>query len=117
MTGAFSLRSSAAAAADLQSTAASFGFAFGSTPAATYIPAAGPTTTACAGSAAAPTATSGNVCVYEAASTNVSGTPCVFSTAAATITCNSASRFGFGIQVTPAAVGDVSLWGSWAATG
>mgnify|MGYP001334058331 FL=1 len=64
-----------------------------------------------------PTADSGNLCIYEAAASNVTGTPCAFNTGAAAVSCGSAGRHGFGLQVDPAVTGAVSVWGTWAVTG
>jgi len=84
-------------------------------PTVQVIPTGGPTTAACAGSVAHPSAAAGFMCVYESPLSNVASVD-ICSSAGCTAT-PSADPFGAEVSVHSAGAGRFSLAGTWAVTG
>jgi len=84
-----------------------------SAPAANFIPAGGPSTTNCAGTAANPTALPGNLCVYEAFGTNRT-LDCIGATS--TGACNASDTFSADVAFFSAGAGNSFSYGMWAVT-
>jgi hypothetical protein len=89
-------------------SAQSFAFPLASAPRANYVTSR--PTAACPGSAARPSATRGNLCVYRTGSKNV-GTATIYKE---TDKSKGASRIGFDVVVTSRRSGSVYAYGSWA---
>lgn len=113
LTGAWGSGTVATAAAQFQLATFSFPVPLATAPIANFIPVGGPPTAACAGTAAAPTATAGNLCVYEATAANRTFT-CIANVSAST-SCGT-NPFGAAVVVTAVAAGQIFSYGSWAVT-
>jgi hypothetical protein len=97
-------------------TAVSFVVTLASAPATTIVPAGSAATPECPGSAAAPTATAGHLCVYEAQRSPAVAALTVFDPADPQRA--SASRVGFGLRAAPnGTAGALRSSGTWAVTG
>jgi len=91
----------------------SFGFALASAPQEHFLAAGSAPTAQCPGSAADPKAAPGHLCVYESVSSN-RGNVVIFTGTNGAV--NQASRWGAGVWVIPAAVGNAFSYGTWAVT-
>lgn len=92
----------------------SWGFSLASAPATHFVPTGTPAPSGCAGgTAAAPAADPGNVCIYEAGSENAS--VLVFDPADAGF--NTSEPYGTGVLVTATGTGEYGAFGTWAVTG
>lgn len=80
-----------------------------------YVSIGGTPPAECSGSAAAPTAAAGHLCLYEETATNVNGN-CIYDPE--TFNCTGANEFGFGLAIYPSnASAQFYVSGTWAATG
>jgi len=98
-----------------QIVVSTFGFPIGlpSAPTPNFIAQGGAPTTACPGSPTNPTATPGNLCVYEASGQNRAFV-CIGS--ASLVTSCGTDPFGAGVVVTASATGQFYSFGTWAVT-
>jgi hypothetical protein len=104
--GWFNLDTVAAGSGQFNGGSISFGLSLAATPTATIIPVGGSPTAECPGSFAAPSATHGNLCLYESTIANSSGF--------ATIGTNAV---GTELFIHSAAAGRFYVDGTWAVTG
>jgi hypothetical protein len=98
------------------STAISFGLELTAAPKVHYIALGKSVPAGCSGTASAPGAASGNLCIFETENDNGNSS----STGELNPlddTFNQATRFGAAVQTTSLATGAVNLKGSWAVTG
>jgi len=91
----------------------SFGFALASAPQEHFLAAGSASTAQCPGSAVNPLAAPGHLCVYESVSSNRGDVVIFTGTTGAT---NQASKWGAGVWLIPAAVGNAFSYGTWAVT-
>ena len=105
----------AAGANQIEGGSISFALQTANAPTVQIIPTGGPTTAACAGSVAHPSAAAGFMCVYESPLSNVASVD-ICSSAGCTAT-PSADPFGAEVSVHSAGAGRFSLAGTWAVTG
>jgi hypothetical protein len=116
--GTFSVSGSAGAAGDTAQTAETFAFSLAAAPTVHVIPAGGTPPSDCPGSATAPAAQAGHLCMFEVERSAAVSSIAVFDPSAATADgAGKASRFGFGLRITSNASGALSSAGSWAVTG
>jgi hypothetical protein len=112
--GTYTTRDRATAANDDLSVPISWGFSLATAPATHFVPQGSPAPSGCAGgTAAAPAADPGNVCIYAASGTN--DNVLVFDTVSANV--NTSQRYGTGLLITAIAAGEFGSFGSWAVTG
>lgn len=96
--------------------AISFPYPLAANPTAQLVPPGGPATTECAGTAAAPTAAAGFLCVYISDRANNSGTPTFCSPTGGGCNATTARRTGTVVQVFSQAAGFFFAYGTWAVT-
>jgi hypothetical protein len=112
--GTYTVRDRATAANDDLSVPISWGFSLATAPATHFVSQGSPAPSGCAGgTAAAPAADPGNVCIYAASGTNDS--VLVFDTVSANV--NTSQPYGTGLLITAIAAGEFGSFGSWAVTG
>jgi hypothetical protein len=105
----------AAGANQIDGGSISFALQTASAPTVQIVPVGGPTTAACAGSVAHPSAAAGFMCVYESTQSNVASVDiCSSGGCGAT---PGADPFGAEVSVHSAAAGRFTLDGTWAVTG
>ena len=78
-----------------------------------YIEPGGSATAQCPGTAAAPDALAGHLCLYEVSRSNRS-LPTIFNTASGSATMDNSWRYGFTVWTTANAAGFQSMYGSYA---
>jgi hypothetical protein len=103
--GTFNIGGTAAAAGNVVEGDISFGFQFASAPAFHYIKNGSASTPECPGTAAAPEAAPGNLCVYSETASNTPG-----------LNTNLTKKFGDTVFVAATATGGFFDLGDWAAT-
>jgi hypothetical protein len=113
--GAYSLADTAAAAGSLTTDSISFGFVLAAAPTDHFIAAAGQADARCPGTAAAPEASPGHLCIYEAKRSNVAGAGSI-DPVTATGTSGSVRAYGAAVLASSAAGGTFFSVGSWAVT-
>ncbi|HXV33515.1 MAG TPA: hypothetical protein VD769_05860 [Gaiellaceae bacterium] len=91
----------------------SFGFELASAPQEHFLAAGSASTAQCPGSATNPQAAPGHLCVYESVSQN-RGSVVIFTGTTGAV--NQASKWGAGVWLIPAAVGNAFSYGTWAVT-
>jgi hypothetical protein len=111
-TGYVSLASTATAANAFARTSISFQFPLATAPAAYYV--TGGPTAQCPGSFAAPSAVSGNLCVYQNPAGSLNGSAVNVEGPSGDGT---STRFGTGLFERSAGAGDFAVSASWAVTG
>ena len=87
-----------------------FGVTLSAAPTVNYLNAGAAPTAACPGTAAAPNAAPGNLCLYEVANTNAGARAIVN----AGTNVAGASVYGAIVHVTSVAAGETAIYGSWA---
>ena len=108
--------SPAAAGAELE-TGESFAFAPAAAPAPHFVAEGATAPAECPGTAAAPAAAAGHLCVYEATRGGLAGSVTVFDPAQGRDAgAGKAGRFGFGLRFVADAAGPLRSSGSWAVT-
>jgi hypothetical protein len=100
------------AAGDYAFGTIAYGATLTAPPTTVFVPAAGPANPNCTGSAAAPAAAPGHLCVYEGAGTNSTG----FLFASATGTPGVSSPYGVNVRITSVGAGLTASLGGWALT-
>jgi hypothetical protein len=110
--GTYLVSGNVPAAGDYAFGTISYGVTLTTPPTTVFVPAAGPANPNCAGSAAAPAAAAGYLCVYEGAASNSTG----FLFASATGSPGVSSPFGVNVRITSAAAGLTASLGGWALT-
>jgi hypothetical protein len=112
--GTWTVRDQAVAMTNDISQPISWALSLATAPATHFVPPGNAAPSGCAGgTAAAPAADPGNVCIYEASGTNASVN--VFDPATAGF--NTSEPYGTGILVTATATGEYGAFGTWAVTG
>ena len=111
--GSWSMMDNAPAVGSYLSTDLNWGYTFTGPLAVHFVPAAGPVPAGCSGSAAAPGADPGNLCVFAFGSSGVSAIDIRNVSNAAGTT----SPFGANLFATSTVAGNVYAYGSWAARG
>lgn len=114
LTGVYSVTFTSQAAGNVGQSAVSYAFPLALAPSTTFIPAGSSSTSACPGTAAQPTATAGNLCIYESDAENEQATPSIADPA--TNTGPGGGAYGFGIGVAANGAGLTVSRGSWAVT-
>jgi len=115
--GMYIINYQAAGASSVGSAFISFPIPLASAPTVNFIAAGGAATVPCAGSATNPTATAGNLCVYETRAANY--TPGAFSPCfsdSAFIACGLADKRGFNLEIFSIAAGMTYTSAVWAVT-
>jgi hypothetical protein len=112
--GAFGNIGFATGASQRFGSAISFPIPLASAPTAHFIRVGGPAVAECAGSAAAPTAAAGHLCIYEGTATNV--TTQSFEDPVTSTTGSTTRTFGIDVVGFSAAAGAYISAGSWAVT-
>jgi hypothetical protein len=113
--GAYTLVGTAAAAGTLATDSISFGFVLAAPPTDHFIPVAGPANAGCPGTAAAPEASPGHLCVYEAKRINAA-VPATIDPVTGTGTSGSVRAYGAAVLTKSIAGGLFFSGGSWAVT-
>jgi hypothetical protein len=113
--GAYSVSGTAPAAGSLAIDSISFGFVLAAAPTDHFIAAAGPADARCPGTAAAPEASPGHLCIYEAKRSNVGGAGSI-DPVTGTGTSGSVRAYGAAVLAKAAAGGTFFSLGSWAVT-
>jgi hypothetical protein len=111
--GTFAVRGTAAAGGEESVAAISFGFSLTAAPIPNFVFAGAASTTACPGTAAAPTAAPGQLCIYEASTLNTT-TRGEFD--AVSGNDNTTTTFGAAVFADSTAAGAYRTRGSWAVT-
>ncbi len=96
--------------------AISFPYPLESNPTAQLVPPGGPATAQCPGTASAPTATAGFLCVYISDRANNNGTPAFCSPTGGGCNATTARKTGTVVEVFSAAAGLYYAYGTWAVT-
>jgi hypothetical protein len=112
--GVYNFGDVAASGNDLLTDSIPFGLALTSDPTPHFVATGTAAPAECPGTAGAPAAAAGHLCIFEAAKGNVEGSPNVLNPA--TNTAGAASRFGFGMSLFADAAGFYFSRGSWAVT-
>ena len=98
-------------------TGDSFAFALAAAPAPHFVADGTSAPAECPGTAAAPAAAPGHLCVYEAARTGIASSVTIFDpTLPRDAGAGKAGRFGFGLRVVADAAGPLRSTGGWAVT-
>jgi hypothetical protein len=113
--GAYSVGGTAAAAGSKAIDSISFGFQLPTAATVHFIPAADPAGPSCPGTAAAPEASPGHLCIYEAKRINVGGAGAI-DPVTGTGTSASVRAYGAAVLASSAAAGTFFSGGSWAVT-
>jgi len=111
--GTFALIDSAANPGQEFALDISFGVTLSAAPTVHYIPAGGPVPAGCSGTALKPSASPGNLCLFEAFGSNYT-TLHIYDPATAAGSFDVAEPYGAGLYVVSTAAGRVSAEGSWA---
>jgi hypothetical protein len=107
------LRGTYALAGDDPAGSITFALALDAAPTAHWLSAGAAATTECPGSASAPSATAGHLCLYEGDSTGSVDTRSLFDPASGGA---GASRFGAGLRLSASGSNTISSQGTWAVT-
>lgn len=108
--GTFLLGGGDTGGADFMTEALSFGVTLAAAPTPHFVPAAGPVPAGCRGSAAAPDADPGHLCVFETIRLNVTDTPGIYAIAGGP----GSNGMGALMTVTSTGSGTAYVAGSWA---
>jgi hypothetical protein len=110
--GVYSLFGHAAGTGEWTYESITFGYRLAAAPTLNYIKAGDTPPAGCPGTATAPEAAPGNLCVYESISNNVTSNRNVVTNIGP-----DASKNGASVYTTPAAAGNYYTFGTWAVTG
>ena len=110
--GYYYVGDSAAAGSDIATDSISFGFTLSAAPTAHFINAGAAPPSSCPGTAAAPEAQAGHLCVFEGSMSNAAAR----NTNTFSGFDGTALKYGTGIFVRSAAAGDYFSRGTWAVT-
>ena len=112
--GTYTVRDQAAAKNDDLAVPISWGLSLASAPATHFVPTGTPAPSGCdGGSAAAPAADPGNVCIYAESGTNDT----VLVLDPVSVNANTSQPYGTGLLVISQEIGEYGSLGSWAVTG
>jgi hypothetical protein len=114
LTGAFANIGQAAAGGARIGSAISFSIPLASAPIAHFLRVGGPAVAQCPGTAAAPTAAAGHLCIYEGQAVNVSNQS--FEDPVTAATGSTTRAFGIDVVGLSTAAGAYMSAGSWAVT-
>jgi hypothetical protein len=113
--GTYTVTSVATSAGQEAETNLAFPFAIAAAPTAHFVALGASVTAACPGSALAPTAAAGNLCIYEADRGGLVASVTPFDPSQAKAPgAGKASRFGFGLRVVSDGAGGLRSSGTWA---
>lgn len=110
--GTYLASNNAAGAGEFAFSSIEFGATLTAAPTVVFVPSGGPANPSCTGTAAAPAAAAGFLCIYEGAANNASA----FTFASATGSTGASSPFGIVVRFTSGAAGLSASLGGWALT-